>query len=228
MVPFPGSTNGICQCVGTPTAGRARLAFKIGGLRRKRKKKKTKTTPPSTHVCLPTSVPGYKYPALSVLGCGVGEFKWEWRETVPRGRRKGEEPFSHLAALGGGCRARVGWLFPWGNAGAGHGGHRSGKWDPTSGVAVPAGTSGGKAEEFPKGPWRQRGGCQEGMKGSADGSRGSLPGWHGHCGDTPPPSAPSAWRSKVGGGGQAQRTPLHPDILPQISPSRSQEKRSQR
>lgn len=137
-------------------------------------------------------------------------------------------PFLTWQHWGGGCRARVGWLFPWGNAGAGHGGHRSGKWDPTSGVAVPAGTSGGKAEEFPKGPWRQRGGCQEGMKGSADGSRGSLPGWHGHCGDTPPPSAPSAWRSKVGGGGQAQRTPLHPDILPQISPSHSQEKRSQR
>lgn len=118
MVPFPGSTNGICQCVGTPTAGRARLAFKIGGLRRKRKKKKTKTTPPSTHVCLPTSVPGYKYPALSVLGCGVGEFKWEWRETVPRGRRKREEPFSHLAALGGGMQGQGGVAFPLGQRGS--------------------------------------------------------------------------------------------------------------
>lgn len=134
---------------------------------------------------------------------------------APQGRREGEEPLSQAVALGG-MWGQDGVALPQGNAGAGHGGHKS---DPASGVAVPAGTSGGEAEEIPKGPWRQRGGCQEGVQGGADRHRGSLPGWHRHCGDTPPPSAPSAtrWKEQSGREGKHGGDPLLRGILPQIS-----------
>lgn len=87
------------------------------------------------------------------------------------------------------------------------------------GVAVPLGTSGGEAEEIPKGPRRQRGGCQEGVKGSADRHRGSLPGWRRHCGDTPPPSAPSAtrWEKQSGRGLSAEGNPLSGHPAPDLS-----------
>lgn len=49
-VPFPGSTTGMCQRVGTPTSGRASLAFQRGGLAEKRPKQ------PPLRACLLPSI----------------------------------------------------------------------------------------------------------------------------------------------------------------------------
>lgn len=119
MVPFPGSTNGICQCVGTPTAGRARLAFKIGGLRRKRKKKKRPKQPPpprmfaSQHPCQAINI---RHSPFWAVGWESSNGSGGKQSHGAGGRER--SPFLTWQHWGGGMQGQGGVAFPLGQRGS--------------------------------------------------------------------------------------------------------------
>lgn len=141
----------------------------------------------------------------------------------PAGREEGRgAPFP---CSWGGHGVRMGWLFPQGNAGAGHSGHKSDKPDPASGVAVPAGwpcqrgQAGARQRKSPKGPGGSGVGARRECKAVLIGTGAACQAGTGTAGTPPPPSAPSATRWKEQGGREGKHggDPLLQGILPQIS-----------